>query len=102
MFQSILLNVVNVLVWTIMRFTPTLKPYASVVVTINFNIISVVMPNLALRNIMPSFVHVDLANLSYFSNQTLVGFIFANCCAFQDLKWLLFVNGPMFFIGAYF
>ena len=101
MFQSILQNVVNVLVWTIMRFTP-LKPYASVVVIFNFNIISVVITNLALRNIMPSFVHVDLANLSYFSNQTLVGFIFVNCCPFHDIKWTLFLNGPIFFIVAYF
>jgi hypothetical protein len=85
-----------------MRFTPKLKPYASMVVIFSFNVITSVITNLALRDIMPSFVHVDLDNLSYFSNQTLVGFIFVNVCQFQDIKWLLFLNGPIFFIGAYF
>lgn len=90
------------MIWTVMKFTPKLKPYASVVLTIYNNVIHVVITNLALRDIMPSFVHVNLASLSSFSNTILIGFIFINVVQWHDIKWMIFLNGPIFLTGSYF
>ena len=94
------MSVVNTLVWIALRCTPA-KPYASIVIVIMYNIEQAVITNLALRNIMPSFVHVDMDNLHYFDSSTQIGFIFVNCCLFHDIKWMVFLNGPIYIVGSY-
>ena len=95
------MNVGNIVVWIVMSKTP-MKYWSSVVVTFLFNIEYAVITNLALRNIVPSFVQVDLNNLHYFDSQMQIGFIFINCCMFHDIKWMLFLNGPIYIVGSYF
>ena len=58
--------------------------------------------NLAMRNIMPPGITVDMTNLEFFIGQDLIGFIFMNCMLFHDVKWLVFLNGPVFVVGSYF
>mgnify|MGYP006973793840 FL=1 len=58
--------------------------------------------NLAMRNIMPPGITVDITNLEFFSGQDLIGFIYMNCMLFHDVKWLAFLNGPVFLVGSYF
>jgi hypothetical protein len=65
LFQAVIMNVCNTVVMTIMIFTRA-KPYASVVVSLLFNIEQVVITNLAIRNMLPSFLTVDLDHLDYF------------------------------------
>jgi hypothetical protein len=65
LFQAVIMNVFNTVVMTIMRFTRA-KPYASVVVTFLWNIEQVVITNLAIRNMLPSFLTVNLDHLHYF------------------------------------
>jgi hypothetical protein len=64
LFQSVIQFCITV-VMTIMIFTRA-KPYASVVVTFLWNIAQVVITNMAIRNMLPSFLTVDLDNLKYF------------------------------------
>jgi hypothetical protein len=64
LFLSVI-HVFNTVVMTIMIFTRA-KPYASVVVTFLWNIEQVMITNLALRDMLPSFLTVDLDNLKYF------------------------------------
>lgn len=79
-----------------------MKYWSSVVVIFLFNIEYAVITNLALRNIVPDFVKVDLDNLHYFDSQNQIGFIFVNVCLFHDIKWMLFLNGPIYVVGSYF
>ena len=65
LFQAVIMNVCNTVVMTIMIFTRA-KPYASVVVSLLFNIEQVVITNLAIRNMLPSFLTVDLDTVDYF------------------------------------
>ena len=99
-FQSMIMNVGNVIVWIALRYTPA-KSHASVVIVFLFNLEQAVITNLALRNMLPSFVHVDMENLHYFDSQTQIGFIFVNCCLFHDIKWMVFLNGPIYLVGSY-
>lgn len=46
-----------------------MKYWTSVVVLFMFNASYAIITNLALRNIVPSFVEVDLNNLHYFDSQ---------------------------------
>jgi hypothetical protein len=84
-----------------MRSTP-MKYWTSVVVLFMFNASYAIITNLALRNIVPSFVEVDLNNLHYFDSQMQIGFIFVNAVSFQDIKWMIFLNGPVYVAGSYF
>ena len=95
-----IMNVGNVIVWIALRYTPA-KSHASVVMVFLFNFEQAVITNLALRNMLPSFVHVDMENLHYFDSQTQIGFIFVNCCLFHDIKWMVFLNGPIYLVGSY-
>ena len=65
LFQAVIMNVLNLVLWTIMRFTRA-KPYASAVIVFLYNVDQVVITNLAIRNMLPSFLTVDLDHLDYF------------------------------------
>ena len=65
LFQAVIMDVLNRVLWTTMRFTRA-KPYASVVLVFLYNVEQAVITNLAIRNMLPSFLTVDLNNLKYF------------------------------------
>ena len=58
--------------------------------------------NFSLRDMMPPGIHVDTTNLDFFKYQDLIHFIISSCMLFHDVKWLLFLNGPIFLISSYF
>ena len=100
-YQFLIIHLGNMVVGSVMNNTP-MKHWSSIVVVFLYNIEYAVTKNLALRNIVPSFIEVDLNNLHYFDSQTQIGFILMNCCLFHDIKWLLFLNGPIYIVGSYF
>ena len=51
---------------------------------------------------MPLEMDVDKSNIDVFFGQVLLAFIWMNCMLFQDVKWVAFLNGPIFVISAYF
>ena len=102
LFQSCIFLFGNFTVWLIMKNVPILKNYCSAVVLFLFNAECVIITNLALRDMMPSFIKVDLDNLKFFQSQILITFIFCNCGIFYDVKWLAFLNGPVMLLGSYY
>ena len=92
------------LLMTIWAVSKGLKKYkhTSKIVTSLYSAQLSIYVNLALRNIMPPGITVDMTNLEFFNGQDLIGFIFMNCMLFHDFKWLVFLNGPVFVLGSYF
>ena len=85
-----------------MKYIPHLKYYGPALVMFLFNAECVIITNLALRDMMPSFIKVDLDNLKFFQSQILITFIFTNSGLFNDVKWLAFLNGPLMLLGSYY
>ena len=85
-----------------MKFTRA-KPYASVVITFLFNVEFSLISNLIVRNLIP-FLTTESTNLNFkFENgRILVPFIMINSYQVHDIKWMIFLNGPIFVLGSYF
>jgi hypothetical protein len=91
----------NGIVWMICKCA---KHYAhtSKVITVLYMIEICCYINFSLRDMMPPGIHVDTTNLDFFKYQDLIHFIFSSCMLFHDVKWLLFLNGPIFLVSSYF
>jgi len=89
----------NMILWTIMKFTRA-KPYASVVLIFLFNFEYLLINNLAVRNLL-TFLAVDMGQQRTYEIGILLPFILINCYQTHDIKWFLFLNGPIFLIGSY-
>jgi len=92
--------VLNMILWTIMKFTRA-KPYASAVLIFLFNFEYLLINNLAVRGWLP-FLNVDMGQQKTFEIGILLPFILINCYQVHDIKWMLFLNGPIFLVGSYF
>ena len=91
----------NITVWAVPKALKKYKHISKVVVFL-YTVELCIYVNLVQRNIMPPGITVDMKNLEFFSGQDLIGFIFVNCMLFHDVKWLMFLNGPIFLVSSYF
>ena len=91
----------NTIVWGICKCC---KHYAhtSKIITLLYTIEFCCYINLSLRNILPPGIYVDTTNLDFFKYQDVMFFTLSSCMLFQDVKWLLFLNGPLFIVSHYF
>jgi hypothetical protein len=101
MFLMVFQVGLNITVWSVPKGLKKYKHTSKIIVFL-YSAELCIYVNLAMRNIMPPGITVDLNNLEFFSGQDLIGFIFMNCMLFHDVKWLIFLNGPVFLVGSYF
>jgi hypothetical protein len=87
--------------WSIAKLLKKYSHTSKVVISLHMVWLCVYL-NLALRNLLPPNITVDMQNLEFFSGADMMGFIFVNCMLFHDVKWLIFLNGPIFMVSAYF
>jgi hypothetical protein len=101
MFLMVFQVGLNITVWSVPKGLKKYK-HTSKIIAFIYTAELCIYVNLAMRNIMPPGITVDMTNLEFFSGQDLIGFIFMNCMLFHDVKWLVFLNGPVFVVGSYF
>jgi hypothetical protein len=101
MFLMVFQVGLNMTVWSVPKGLKKYKHTSKIIVFL-YSAELCLYVNLAMRNIMPPGITVDMTNLEFFNGQDLIGFIFMNCMLFHDVKWLVFLNGPVFLVGSYF
>jgi len=85
-----------------MKYTRA-RAYANMVMLFLYNIHFGLIDNLALRNKIGVLAFSNSNEMEYFGEMGIIsGFIITNIVQLQDIKWFVFLNGPIFIVSLFF